>query len=256
MKHLINILLLFLSQTLFAQQIYFEEDLSINSTPIDTTLEWYGVYRKTDINPRVLEQRLFLKPVTLQIKKDSSQTKVSTSDSTKSEYLIGFKNPINLDSFPDFHFLIDHNINNHQISSGSKFHFAMGEKGMLKIYANGITQRIDDSTRIDNYELITAYQCNASPYMRMRGWQYSLNLDIYEPCKKEKINHVFDLKTNGLTMDDLPYFVGAIDLNLDKLLDLIFISNGYYYLLLSSSEKDNEKYFNEIKTMKLEFGFF
>lgn len=127
---------------------------------------------------------------------------------------------------------------------------------MLKIYANGITQRIGDSTRIDNYKLITAYQCNASSYMRIRGWQYNFNLDIYEPCKKETINPVFNLKSNGLTMSDLPYLIGAIDLNLDDLLDLVFIHNGNYYLLISGSEKSDENYFSEIKRMKLEPKFF
>ncbi len=250
------ILLVVFTQSVFAQQIYIEEIFGYDSTPLDTTLYWYGIYPNPNSNPRIYNRRLLIKPVKITLKKDSICYRVCTDNPLISNYLIGFKKPIQIDSFPDFYFTSADNYLDYYVTAGSGYHYDMDEKGMLRMYANGIISRQEDSVAINNYDLLVEHQCHATPYMTMRGWQYNLSLDVYAPCAKESLNHFFDLGCDHLNIIDLPLYIGAIDLNQDALLDLIFLYKGTHYLLLTGQHKDSKKYIKEVKKMTLDWGFF
>ena len=250
------ILFLLFMKSVFAQQIYFEDEFGLNSTEIDTSLHWYGIYPNPNANPRVLGQQLIIKPVHVILVKDSFSIKISTDNVAESEYLIGFKTPVNIDSFPEFHFQTDENYHNHFITAGSQYYYNMGEMGMLKMYANGTIKRTGDSVSINNYDLIVEHQCYATPYMTIRGWQYDLSFDVYAPCRKESLNHFFNIRKNNLMVHHLPMYIGSIDLNQDNLLDLIFLYRGEYYLLFSTREKKSKNYVSEVKRMKFDWGIF
>jgi len=255
-KITLTILFLLFMKSVFAQQIYFEDEFGLSSTEIDTSLHWYGVYPNPNANPRVWGNQLVIKPVQLIMDKDSFSIKIRTDSSTRSEYLIGFKKPVDIDSFPEFHFQTDENYYNHFITAGSQYYYNMDEMGMLKMYANGTIKRAGDSVAINNYDLIVEHQCYATPYMTIRGWQYDLSFDVYAPCRKESLNHFFNIRKNNLMVYHLPMYIGAVDLNQDKLLDLLFLYRGEYYLLFSNSEKTPKNYFSGVKKMKLDWGFF